>query len=134
MLSSFKFHHIGVATARLEKTAKFYTEAGYRMTEPVVDPIQNIRISFLTKDGMPTIELLEPVDEKSPVVSILSKMGGTTPYHCCYIVDDMDVATRELKAKRFIQLSKPAPAVAIQNHHVCFLYHKDVGLIELVEG
>lgn len=84
---------------------------------------------------MPTIELLEPVDDKSPVVRILSGSGGgTTPYHCCYSVKDIDSAIIDLKGKKFIPLSKPVPAIAIDNHRVCFLYNKYVGLIELVDS
>lgn len=76
MLDYFTFHHIGIATASIDKTAAFYLNAGYTMTTPIVDAIQDIRISFLQKDGMPTVELLEPVDEKSPVNTILKKNGG----------------------------------------------------------
>lgn len=134
MLDYFKFHHIGIATANIDKTAEFYVEAGYTMTTPIVDTIQDIRISFLRKNGMPTVELLEPVDEKSPVNTILMKNGGgASPYHCCYMVPDISKAISDLKHKKFIQLSKPVPAVAIDNHNVCFLYNKVVGLIELVE-
>lgn len=134
MLEDFKFHHIGIATASIDKTAEFYLNAGYTMTAPVVDTIQDIRIAFLRKEGMPTVELLEPVDEKSPVNTILKKNGGAAaPYHCCYVVEDIKKAISELKSQRFIQLSKPIPAVAIDSHYVCFLYNKVVGLIELVE-
>jgi methylmalonyl-CoA/ethylmalonyl-CoA epimerase len=133
MLKDFKFHHIGIATASIARTSKYYVEVGYTMTDPVVDTIQDIRISFLRKDGMPAVELLEPVDEKSPVNTILKQMGGTAPYHCCYVVQDINKAINDLKHQKFIQLSKPQPAVAIDNHPVCFLYNKDVGLIELVE-
>lgn len=134
MLDYFTFHHIGIATASIGKTAAFYINAGYTMTTPIVDTIQDIRISFLRKDGMPTMELLEPVDEKSPVNTILKKNGGgACPYHCCYVVPDISKAISDLKQRKFIQVSKPVPAVAIDNRNVCFLYNKDVGLIELVE-
>lgn len=132
MLSYFKFHHIGVATKSIEQTAAIYTNAGYTITEPVVDTIQDIRICFLSKDGMPTVELLEPVDEKSPVNDILKK-NGTTPYHCCYAVENIDQAIKDLKAQHYVPVSKSVPAVAFGNERVCFLYHKYVGLIELVE-
>lgn len=132
MLPYFKFHHVGIATPSIEKTSRYYLDAGYACTEPVVDPIQDIRISFLTKAGMPTFELLEPVDEHSPVVKFLAdSKGGATPYHICYEVPDIDVAIKDLRRLRFIPLSRPVPAVAMGGHRVCFLYNKDVGLIEL---
>ena len=132
MLSYFRFHHIGVATKSIEHTAVMYARAGYAATEQVVDPVQDIRICFISKENMPTIELLEPVDDKSPVNDILRK-NGTVPYHFCYAVNDMDYAIKDLRSQKYVIVSKPAAAVAFNGNRVCFLYHKDVGLIELVE-
>ena len=82
---------------------------------------------------MPTIELLAPVDEKSPVNRTLAT-SGVTPYHICYETTDIESTVKELRKKQFVCVSKPVPACAIQNKRVAFLYHKDVGLIELVES
>jgi len=133
MLSCFKFHHIGIAVFDIEKTARLYIEAGYSKTETVYDPIQNVDICFLEKQGMPRVELLAPKDEKSPVVKTLQK-NGVTPYHNCYEVPDIDSAVAELKKKKFVMVAKPSPACAIDNRNVCFLFNKDLGLIELVEA
>ena len=88
MLESFKFHHIGVAVKDIDKTAAMYVGGGYQKSEPIFDPVQNVNICWLTKAGMPTVELLAPVDETSPVCKILEK-NGVTPYHTCYVVDDI---------------------------------------------
>lgn len=132
MLPDFRFHHIGIAVNDIDVTAKYYIDAGYIKSETVVDPIQNIEICFLTKDSMPTIELLAAVNAESPVVKILEKVG-VSPYHNCYEVDDIEIAIKSLKRQRYIPLSKPVVACALENKRVCFLYNKDVGLIELVE-
>lgn len=132
MLDSFKFHHIGVATKDVDATASVYEQGGYHRSETVFDPIQNVNICWLTKKGMPTIELLAPVDEKSPVNKTLEKVG-VSPYHCCYVVDNIEESIAELKKQRYILVSKPAEAVAFCGSRVCFLYNKNVGLMELVE-
>ena len=132
MLSDFKFHHIGVATNSIENTARYYIEAGFNKSETIYDPVQNVNICFLAKNGMPTVELLEPVDEKSPVYMIV-KNSGVTPYHCCYKVKDIETAVSELRKKKFTVLSKPVDAIALENHRICFLFNKEVGLIEIVE-
>lgn len=132
MLEELKFQHIGIAVNKIENTSSYYLQAGYSMTEPVIDPIQNIRISFLSKQGMPTIELLEPIDDKSPVCNILSK-SGVTPYHLCYTTENLDDSILKLRRKRFVTLSHPVSAIAFQGKKICFLFNKDVGLIELVE-
>lgn len=133
MLDSFKFHHIGVAVKVLDATASLYEQGGYKRSSSIFDPIQNVNICWLTKEGMPTVELLAPVDEKSPVNKTLEKVG-VSPYHCCYVVDNMEDACAELRKQKYIMVSKPAEAVAFCGSRVCFLFNKNVGLIEIVEA
>lgn len=131
MLDGMKFHHIGIACENIEETASHYIPLGYVRNESITDPLQNIKISFLSHPSMPMIELLEPVDDKSPVVDILKK-NGTTPYHICYSVDDVESAVSSLRKMRYVVVSKPKEANAIPGNRVAFLYNKAVGLIELV--
>ncbi len=132
MTDSLKFHHIGVAVFSIEKTAKFYTDAGYVKTDTVFDPIQRVNICFLAKDGMPTVELLEPVDETSPVNDALRK-NGVAPYHTCYEASDLTQTAVELRKKRIFPLGEAAKAVAFGGRKVQFFYNKNIGLIEIVE-
>lgn len=132
MLEEMSFHHIGVAVFDIDATASMYVAAGYVQGETTYDPIQNVHICFLHKEGMPVIELLAPNDESSPVYKILER-NGVTPYHCCYEVTDIDEAVARLRKMRYVATSKPVPAVAIEGRRVCFLFNKKVGLIELVE-
>lgn len=125
------FHHIGVACNDIDATAAKYEEIGYLRGEVVIDPLQNIKICFLHHDTMPSVELLAPVNENSPVVQILQK-NGTTPYHICYSVDNIETGVKELRKLRYMVVSKPKTACAIDNKKVAFLFHKDMGLIELV--
>lgn len=124
------FNHIGVATRAIKMSISIYEKLGFSSGEIVFDPVQNVNICFLKKSGHPDIELIEPVDKKSPVSNILDKIG-TTPYHLCYSCDDLDSDISELKKKRFLTVVSPVKAIALDNHRVCFCYHKDFGLIEL---
>ena len=133
MLKSFVFHHIGIAVKDIEATVSIYEQGGYHRSSIIFDHIQNVNICWLTKEGMPTVELLAPVDEKSPVNKTLEKVG-VSPYHCCYVVDNIEEVAAELKKQKYIMVSKPAEAVAFSGSRVCFFYNKDVGLIELVEA
>lgn len=132
MLATWKFHHIGIAVFNIDASAAEYVAAGYTKSDTIYDSIQNVYICFLNKEGMPQVELLAPKDETSPVNKTLEKMG-VTPYHCCYEVEDLQTAIMELRKQRYIVVSKPAEAVAIGNHKVCFLFNKNIGLIEIVE-
>lgn len=133
MLDSFKFHHIGVAVKDIDKTAAIYEGGGYDRSDVIFDPVQNVNICWLTKDGMPTVELLAPVDKSSPVCKILEK-NGVTPYHTCYVVEDINDAVAELRKQKYVLVSKPVEAVAIHNCKVAFFHNRHIGLIELVEA
>lgn len=132
MLDEFKFHHIGIAVKDINTTAMIYVKGGYIQSKIIFDPIQNVNICWLQKEGMPLVELLEPVDESSPVNKTLEK-NGVCPYHTCYIVENIENAIAQLRSMKYIVVSKPEQAIAISNCKVCFLYNKNVGLIELVE-
>lgn len=132
MLNSFKFHHIGVAVKDLDATAVVYEQGGYKRSASIFDPIQNVNICWLTKVGMPTVELLAPVNEMSPVNKTLEK-NGVTPYHTCYVVENIEESVAQLRKQKYVLVSKLAEAVAFCGSRVCFLFNKNVGLIELVE-
>ena len=132
MLPNAEFHHVGIAAESIEGTAVHFMEAGYKMTNAVFDSKQNVNISFLEKTGSPLLELVEPADEKSPVRNILNK-AGVSAYHFCYEVENLDSCIAQLRKKKFILLVKPVEAVAFDGRRICFLYHKETGLIELLE-
>ena len=128
------FHHIGIACISIEESASFYTLQGYTCSEIIYDPIQNVHIAFLAFQDhiMPCIELIAPHDDTSPVCKNLQK-NGVSPYHICYETTNLERSILELKKQKFIIVSKPSPAVAFGGHKCCFLFNKNVGLIELVE-
>lgn len=133
MLKNFRFHHIGMAVKDLDATAFVYEQGGYRRSASVYDPVQNVSICWLTKGDSPIVELLAPVNDLSPVNKILDKVG-VSPYHCCYIVDNLENAILELRKQKYVLVSKPVEAVAFCGGRVCFLFNKNIGLIELVEA
>lgn len=132
MLPEFKFHHIGVAVNDIDTTASVYEQGGYHRSASIFDPVQNVNICWLTREGYPTVELLAPVDETSPVCKTLEK-NGVAPYHTCWIVPNIEDAAQQLRKQRYVMVRKPAEAVAICGSRVAFFFNKAVGLIELVE-
>jgi len=132
MLRNAIFHHVGIAAESIERTMELFIEAGYTMTSVFFDSKQNVNISFLEKTGSPLLELVEPVNEKSPVRNILNKVG-VSAYHLCYEVENLDESIAHLRQKKFMLLAKPVEAVAFNERRICFLYHKETGLVELLE-
>lgn len=127
------FHHIGIACRDIAKSQAFYTSMGYHAANIVDDPLQHVRVCFLEKEGAPRLELLEPLDDQSPVNRTLATVG-VSPYHQCYEVDDIDAAIIELRGQRFLTVKEPLPACAMDGRRVAFLFQKNTGLIELVES
>jgi methylmalonyl-CoA/ethylmalonyl-CoA epimerase len=133
MDSELVFHHIGIACRDIDKTREFYLGLGYTASPIVDDPLQHVRICFLDKEGAPRLELLQPLDDQSPVARTLAT-AGVTPYHFCYEVRNIDEAIAALRTKRFLLVSGPVPACALCDRRIAFLYNKNNGLIELVEN
>ncbi len=127
------FHHIGIACRDIAKTQAFYLGQGYTASPVVEDPLQHVRISFLEKEGAPRIELLEPLDDQSPVARTLAT-SGVSPYHMCYEVEDIEAAVNHLRGQRFLLVNGPVPACAMDDRRIAFLFQKNTGLIELVEA
>jgi methylmalonyl-CoA/ethylmalonyl-CoA epimerase len=134
LLSDFQFHHIGIAVNSIKTTALHYLDANYSISDTIYDPIQNVSIAFLEKDGMPRIELIEvgSTTSNSPVSKIIEK-SGVSPYHICYEIENIESTINELKKKKYLPLASPVNAIAMNNRKICFLYNRDIGLIELVE-
>ena len=133
MFPGLSFHHIGIACRDISKTAAFYLGMGYVAADVVDDPLQHVKVCFLDKEGAPRIELLAPLDDQSPVLRTLDN-SGVAPYHICYQVSDIDAAIAELRRQRFLLVSGPVPACAIEDRRIAFLFQKHTGLIEIVEG
>lgn len=133
-LMNLKFHHLGYATRSIRQTAAQFTRLGYSLSDVVSDPIQGVHIAFLNSPAGPCIELVEGINPNdSPVKNTLAK-AGVSPYHICYEVKDLNAAIAEFKAERYILLFNPVPAAALNNRRICYLFHKDIGLIELLEA
>jgi methylmalonyl-CoA/ethylmalonyl-CoA epimerase len=132
MNSNYLFHHIGIATRNIEKSSKIYSKLGYTVSEIKVEPTQNVRIAFLFKTGDPMIELVEPLTDDSPISRIV-KQSGTTPYHTCYEVDDIEKSSEELEELNFRLLFEPLKSEAMDEGLFCYLYSPEIGLIELYQ-
>ena len=133
MPSSLSFHHIGIACRDIAKSMTFYTAMGYQASPVIDDPIQHVRVCFLEKEGAPRLELLEPLDEQSPVARTLAT-AGVTPYHICYEVPDITAAIASLRGQKFLLVNGPVQACAMGDKRIAFLFQKHTGLIELVEN
>lgn len=127
-----EIHHIGYLVKNIDKAKEIFESLGYLIEKDTMyDDIRDINICFMC-NGEYRIELVSPQSKDSVVSDTIKKMGET-PYHICYYVDDIKKAMESLRAHGFIPTSEIQPAPAINRKQVCFMYKRNMGLLELVE-
>jgi methylmalonyl-CoA/ethylmalonyl-CoA epimerase len=132
MNSNYVFHHLGIATRSIENCVSIYSKLGYSISDIRVEPSQNVKICFLSKEGGPLLELVEPQNNDSPVSNIV-KNSGTTPYHTCYQVENLQASLDELEELNFRVLFEPLKSEAMDKGLFCYLFSAEIGLIELYQ-
>jgi len=130
-----EFDHVGIAVLNIQDYYSniLNTVLGiHELSEIIIDPIQNCKIAFATSSNGVRLELIEPLNDESPVNQILkNKKGGL--YHMCFIATNFDADVKHCLANKFIALTKPQPAIAFNNRRVIFFATPTFEIIELVE-
>lgn len=127
-----KIHHIGYAVKSIDKAFEVLKLLGFEEEEEkITDEKRDVKILFI-KNGEYQIELIEPLGENSPIKNILKK-NGSIPYHLCYESENILEDIEFLRNKRFLLIDELSESTAIRGKKVCFLYHQEIGIIELVE-
>ena len=117
-----RVHHVGIAVKSI---------AAYDATlETWHDPIQKVRVAFFTMHGI-TLELIEPAADDAPVLRSLK--DGVKLLHTCFEVDVLEPALASGKAAGFQRIRPPAPATAFQERRIAWVFHRELGLVELLE-
>lgn len=81
MLNLMSFHHIGIAVTSIDNTAAEYVRGGFKKSTITYDPFQDVNICWISRQGLPLIELVEPASEASPVSKLLKQGGGDAISH-----------------------------------------------------
>jgi len=136
MQAGLSLDHIGYAVANIERYLDTFLIPLLRpqAVSPVIeDPLQRVRIVFVTLVGGGRIELIETIDDASPVRKILgSGRGGL--YHVCYVTEDLEQQIERFRDMGCLLISGPTPATAFDGQRIAFLYTPQRDIIELVES
>ena len=128
-----KIEHIGIAVKNLAMSnlmyKKLFGQVHYK-TEKV--ETEGVKTSFF-KLGESKIELLEAINEDSPIAKFIEKRGEGI-HHIAYAVDDIKGEISRLKDEGFTLLSDE-PRRGADNKWVVFVHPKSTGgvLIELCQ-
>lgn len=127
-----KIDHLGIAVPSLAEAVKAYEALGFTLDATHDVPTEKVRTAFLAV-GESHLELLEPSDPASVIAKFLEKRSGL--HHVCVLVDDIDAALAELRA-RGVALIDQAPRLGAGGCSVAFVHPKAAGgvLLELKQA
>lgn len=114
--------HIGVVVRSLDQGIALWEKTfGYtKMTQPVVNTRQRVRVVFLHKEGSLPVKLVEALDPGSPVSAFAARGGGF--HHVCFRADDMEKALRQMERDGGRIVVPPEPGEAFENEPIAFVY------------
>ncbi|MBC8320433.1 MAG: VOC family protein [Bacteroidetes bacterium] len=127
-----KIHHIGYAVRDIEKSLVEFELIGFKKVGELYNDTERNVIIQLMKNDTWLIELVAPCNENSPIFSIIEK-NNNTPYHFCFCTDSISQQIDKLRSNNYVIIEPAKPAMAFDGRLVAFLYHKYIGIIELLE-
>jgi len=126
-----KIDHLGIAVKDLSEAVGTYEALGFKVEARHDVPTEKVRTAFLPV-GESHLELLEPTDPSSVIARFLEKRSGL--HHVCVLVEDIDAALAELKA-RGVPVLDETPRVGAGGCRVAFVHPRGAAgvLLELKE-
>ncbi|KUR76108.1 methylmalonyl-CoA epimerase [Novosphingobium sp. FSW06-99] len=139
-----RLNHVGVAVPSLQDAIAYYRDVmgATLITEPFDMPEQGVKVAFvntphdsgiLDTQGGTQIELIEPLDETSPIAGFIARNPSGGQHHLCYEVDDIEQAREWFKAqgKRILGPTR----IGAHGTPIFFLHPKDMlgQLTEIME-
>ncbi len=130
-----RVNHIAIAVPILDEAAATYRDTlGAKVSAPQSLPEHGVTVIFVELANT-KIELLEPLDDTSPIAAFLERNPSGGIHHICYETPDITAAAETLKATGARILGDGTPKIGAHGKPVLFLHPKDFNgtLIELEE-
>ena len=129
-----KLNHVGVAVPSIEEAMETYRTL-YGATEfvaPFEMPVQGVRVAFVDLPNS-QIELIEPLDENSPINNFIKKNPKGGQHHVCFEVDSVPQAIEDAKAEGAAIIGEPR--IGAHGTLMIFIHPKNSNgvLVELME-
>ena len=130
-----KLNHIAIAVPNIKSASDIWEKAlGAKISAPQTLTEHGVRVVFVESPNT-KIELLEPLNENSPISGFLEKNPNGGMHHICYEVNNLKLASQKLEAVGAKILGDGQPKIGAHGKPVIFLNPKDFSgtLIELEE-
>ncbi|WP_353256905.1 methylmalonyl-CoA epimerase [Hyphomonas sp.] len=136
-MSDFKIgplNHVGVAVPDIEQACETYRTlyGATDITAPFDMPEQGVKVCFVNLPNS-QIELIEPLNEASPIANFIKKNPNGGQHHVCFEVADIHQAVTEMEKRGATVLGKPR--IGAHGTPIIFVHPKNSNgvLIELME-
>jgi methylmalonyl-CoA/ethylmalonyl-CoA epimerase len=108
---------------------------GAKVSEAVAQPDHGVTTVFIELPNT-RIELIAPLDDRSPIKGFLDRNPFGGIHHVCYEVADIRAASRDLAARGARILGDGEPKIGAHGKPVIFIHPKDFlgTLIELEQA
>ena len=130
-----RLNHIAIAVPDIDKASNAWEKAlGAKISSPQILPEHGVKVVFIEAPNT-KVELLEPLDENSPISKFLLKNPNGGMHHICYEVEDILTASKKLILSGAKILGDGTPRIGAHGNPVIFLNPSDFSgtLIELEE-
>lgn len=133
--AAWRFDHLGVVVKTLDKARGQLALllAVTEWTPPLEDTVNGVRLQFGRDPAGVVYELLEPLDEASPLFPALSN-GKAILNHVAYRTADLAEGARHLARAGAARVGEPRPAIAYGGRPIQFFVTPMRFVIELIEA
>ena len=129
-------NHIAIAVPDLGlASAQWRERLGAVVSAPKRLPKHGVKVVFIDASNG-KVELLEPLDDNSPIVKFLERNPDGGLHHICFDVPDLIASRDQLLATGARILGNPDPEIGAHGKPVLFIHPKDLtgSLIELQQA
>ena len=130
-----KINHIAIAVPDIKEAALKWQQAlNMKKSEIIILEEHGVKVVFLEFSNL-KIELLEPLDNESPISKFLEKNPKGGMHHICFEVEKIRETINSLKSKNINILGDGNPKIGAHDKPVVFLHPNDLSgtLVELEE-
>ena len=132
-----RLNHVGVATPSIEQSVALYRDmlGVTKIHDKFSMEEQGVWVCFVDLPNS-QIELIEPIDDTSPVAGFLKQNPAGGQHHICFEVDDIIAARDEMVARGARVLGTGEPRIGAHGAPIIFIHPKDMGgvLVELMQS
>ncbi len=129
-LITMDLHHIGYIVKNADDPTS--VQESLHLVASVTDPVQEAKICLYKNSQNELIELIQPLNEKSPVWNFLQKKGEGF-HHTCYSASHHEME-KYVTENQLVKLMGPMSAQIFPGQQVAFFISRDRSLIEFLLG